>query len=290
MAIGTAAAIGLGVAGVGSALSASSNKKAASKAANVSQQNNTENNALAREIYGKNQQVLSPFMERGNAAGDAINALLGIAPAQTQQTQRTQPNAFSQFVGSPNAFTPFGGAGSPYSLGDYAGLGRDFFDARSYTMSNTLAPTVAQTGVTQPTTEQEILSSADQQNAAFDSFRNSTGYQFRLGEGMDSLNSGFAASGMLQSGARDRAAMEYGQNFASNEFGNYMNALGLQQSVGAGSASSLAGVGQNYASQVINSNNQNAANQANAALVRGNNNVLGNVAGVIGGGLLGGGF
>jgi hypothetical protein len=290
MAIGTAAAIGLGVAGVGSALSASSNKKAASNAANVSQQNNTENNALAREIYGKNQQALSPFMERGNAAGSAINALLGIAPAQTQQTQQTQPNAFSQFVGSPNAPTPFGGAGAPYSLGDYAGLGRDFFDARSYTMSNTVAPTAAQTGVTQPTTEQEILSSADQQNAAFDNFRNSTGYQFRLGEGMDALNSGFAASGMLQSGARDRAAMEYGQNFASNEFGNYMNALGLQQSVGAGSASSLAGVGQNYASQVINSNNQNAANQANAALVRGNNNVLGNVAGVIGGSLLGGGF
>lgn len=276
------AAVGLG----SSLLSSRSNSRAIDRATDAQTDGTQQSLALQREIYGNNEATLSPFVNRGNAAGGAINALLGIAPAQT--AQQTQPNAFSQFVGSPNAPTPFGGAGAPYGLGDFAGLGRDFFSATNYGTPG-INP-AAQTGVVQPTTEQQILSSGDQQNAAFDNFRNSTGYLFRRGEGMDALNSGFAASGMLQSGARDRAALEYGQNFASNEFGNYLNALALQQSVGAGSASSLAGVGQNYASQVSNLNQNQASFLGNAAVARANNNnaligSIGNIAGTVIGGL-----
>ncbi len=36
---------------------------------------------------------------------------------------------------------------------------------------------------------------------AFDNYRNLTGYQFRLGQGMDALNTKLAASGTLNSGA-----------------------------------------------------------------------------------------
>lgn len=289
MAIGTAAAIGLGLAGVGAGASALSSNSASRRAAETSQQNNAANTALAREIYGSNQQALSPFMTRGNAAGNQINALLGLGGSQqAAQPAAVQPNALSQFYGST------GTAGLPYGLGDgyyapgdfnpsdvgaYPGYNPNALSAygtpQGYVGGQPVANTTA--GGATGQTAQEAA------NDAFDIFRNSTGYQFRLGEGLDAVNSGYAGAGTLQSGAAMRGITEYGQNFASNEFANYLNALGAQQSVGAGAASSLAGVGQNFASQVINSNNQNAANQMNAQLAR--QSGFGNLAGIIGGGL-----
>ena len=44
------------------------------------------------------------------------------------------------------------------------------------------------------------------------------GYQFRLKQGMDTLNSSMAAQGLGQSGAALKAAQEYGQGFAANEY------------------------------------------------------------------------
>lgn len=106
---------------------------------------------------------------------------------------------------------------------------------------------------------------------AFDTYRNSTGYQFRLGEGMNALNSGYAGAGTIQSGAAMKAATEYGQNFASNEFGNYMGALGNQQGVGLSAGGALAGVGTNYANSLGNIYGQRADTIGNAALANASN-------------------
>ena len=296
MAIGTAAAIGLGLAGVGAVASSRSASSASRRAAETSTSNTAANNALALNIYGQNQQALSPFMNSGNVAGNQINALLGLGGAPQQQVQ---PNALTQFTGN----APYGGAGMPYGLGDayvpqgtFGGFnppgygdatGNLGFDGRpdQVATGGGVMPTGGALGGGTGGTMPQGQTAQQAANDAFDIFRNSTGYEFRRGEGLDAVNSGYAGAGILQSGAAMRGITEYGQNFASNEFGNYMNALGTQQAVGAGAASSLAGVGQNYASQVINSNNANAANQMNAQLARGNNNALGNVAGMIGGGL-----
>ena len=276
MAIGTAAAIGLGVAGVGSVLSSSSNKKAASKAADVSEANNTRNIALQREIYGQNQQALSPFMQRGNAAGDQLNAMLLGAPTQ-QQVAQPAPNALAQF-GRMNA-------AAPYGLQDGVNIDqRDMWMrgnvAQAPAYSRGYAPlagaTAAQGNVTVPA----------QQADPFDAFRNSTGYQFRLGEAMDQVNSGYAGAGVLQSGAAIKAIAQRAGQEADNTFGQYAGLLQGQQAVGAGAASALAGVGQNFANSVTASNNMNAANQANALLVRGQNS-FGNTLGMVGGVLTG---
>ena len=58
-------------------------------------------------------------------------------------------------------------------------------------------------------------------------------YQFRLGEGMKALDRQAAARGGLISGGALKAAQRYGQDFASQEFGNAYNRL-----------AGLAGVGQ----------------------------------------------
>lgn len=49
------------------------------------------------------------------------------------------------------------------------------------------------------------------------------GYQFRLGQGMQGLQRQLAASGLGQSGAALKAAQEYGQGLASQEYGDAYN-------------------------------------------------------------------
>jgi hypothetical protein len=127
-------------------------------------------------------------------------------------------------------------------------------------------------------------------DSAFQQYLGSSGYQFRLGEGMNALNSGYAGAGVLQSGAAMRGAQEYGQNFASNEFGNYMQMLDNQQRLGLSATLGQAGLGQSYVGTVTNNNWMNADNQGNAALIRGQNNPFATALSGIGGTLMSGGL
>lgn len=119
MAIGTAAAIGLGIAGVGSFLGSKSNKKAANTAANAQLQTANQNNALARDIYGQNKTALTPFMQGGTAAGTQLNALLGLGtPAQANEAR----GDFRNWIGNSDYGFQFGQGSNALNSG-YAGAG-----------------------------------------------------------------------------------------------------------------------------------------------------------------------
>lgn len=185
-----AAVVGSAVIGAGaSAASASSSKKAANKATAAQQQAAAANNALQEKIYNQNTANLKPIMDRGNAAGTAMNALLL-------------------------------GSGSEY-------------------------------------------------DAAFDRYRKSTGYDFRLGEGMDAIQTAAASRGSLRTGDTLKALMEHNQNLGSAEFGNYLTQLGNQQHAGLTGANALAGVGTGYANAVAANNNNAATAAGNNALLKG---------------------
>lgn len=119
---------------------------------------------------------------------------------------------------------------------------------------------------------------------AFKNFQNSTGYQFRQNEGMRSLDNSYASRGVGQSGAAAKAALQYGQNLASGEFGNYLNALTGQQGVGLTAAGAQAGVSTNFVNQTTANNNNAASAAANAAIAKGNatGNMWQGVAGGLG--------
>lgn len=299
MAIGTAAAIGLGVGVLGagaSALSASKNSKAINKATDAQTESNAASIALQREVYGQNKETLSPFVARGNAAGETMNALLGLGGAM-QPINGQQPIAGGQNQaqrGGPGAANYYGfGDGSIFS-GDYnepnfparLGVGNFNIPINAYqSLPNAVPNQAAQTSGVQPTIAgNEGMTPQEAANDAFDIFRGSTGYQFRVNEGMDALNSGYAGSGMLQSGAALKALDDYRQNMASAEFGNYMGMLGNQQGVGLSAAGAQAGVGVDYANNVSNLNAQNANALANAAVAKANNSnaLIGGIAGSIG--------
>lgn len=272
-----------GVASIGGALLGSSaQKSAANKAADASLQVAQQNNALARDIYGQNQQSLSPFMQRGNAAGSAINALLGLDEAANVNTA-SSPNAAPA---TPSTFIPpvgsaVNGGGRFDALGNVGRINED--PAIMARMQSAQAPPVAAAPPMQAVPAGQSPQQAAQ--SAFDIFKNSTGYQTRLNEGFNALNTGYAARGLLQSGAALKALNRFGQDFASNEFGNYLGYLSNQQGVGLSGASALAGVGQNYVNNVSANNNSAGTAAANAALMKGqaNANMFGSIAGSLGG-------
>lgn len=80
---------------------------------------------------------------------------------------------------------------------------------------------------------------------AFQQYQDSTGYQFRLDQGMDAIEGSRAARGILNSGATSKALMEHGQNFASAEYNNYLDRLSQQQNTGLQSAYQVASSGAN---------------------------------------------
>lgn len=198
---------GIAAAGaVGGALISSSATKKASQAASDA---SAQNDARATQIYQENKGILSPYVQQGYSANNAIGALTGIG-------------------------------GTP---GDKAAY-----------------------------------------QAAFDNYQKSTGYEFRTSEGMKALSSRLAGSGVLNSGAAQKSALQYGQGIASAEFGNYLAALQGQQQVGLSAGNALAGVGTNYSNATAANNNAAASNIGNAALAGASNtnNLIGGLAGIAG--------
>jgi len=107
------------------------------------------------------------------------------------------------------------------------------------------------------------------------------GYAFRLSEGQQAIDRSAAAKTGLQSGAALKAATTYGQNMASQEYGNAFGRYMQQKTQNFNQLSSLAGLGQSanqstaaagstYAGNAAGNITGNAANQGNAALAQGN--------------------
>lgn len=89
------------------------------------------------------------------------------------------------------------------------------------------------------------------------------GYQFRLQQGQDAIQSSAAAQGGLLSGATLKALQNYGQESASQEYGNAYNRFNADQTNRYNRLSNLVGIGQNAAAQVGNAGAQTSQAIAN---------------------------
>lgn len=139
----------------------------------------------------------------------------------------------------------FGGSQQSSSSGNYAYPG----------LSTSLSPIIGN-GVSSSNQLANLLglNGAQGQNAAFDNWRNSTGYQFGLNQGMQSINGNAAAQGLLNSGSTAKALETYGQNYANTQYGNYFNQLSGLLGQGLQGAGVLAGAGQHSSSQGTSNN------------------------------------
>lgn len=94
-------------------------------------------------------------------------------------------------------------------------------------------------------------------------FFTSPDYQFRLGQGLNTLQNSAAAKGGLLSGNAMRAISDYGQNTAASEFQNYWNRMFQQMQTGQNGALGQASVGAQQAGQI--GNTMQGIGQANAS-------------------------
>jgi hypothetical protein len=88
------------------------------------------------------------------------------------------------------------------------------------------------------------LNGGQAQTQGFDNFRNSTGYQFGMDQGMKAITGGAASKGLLGSGSTLKALQGFGQNFASSKYGDYLSQLFNLGNMGQQSANIISGAGQ----------------------------------------------
>lgn len=255
-----------GIAAAGAIGSAAIGASSAKKAAKASQAGADASIAAQERTYASNTANLSPYMQRGNVAGDYLNAMLGLPSATTTSITAASPqNALAGNTGG--------------LVGAAARDGRfDNIDPRIAAMFPNAAAQGILNGqqpgqVQQPgtvTATNPGVTQADAQNA-FGNYIKNSDYGFQFATGANGVNSGYAGNGTLQSGAAMKALEGYRQNLQAGYRGEYMGALGNQQGVGLSGASALAGVGQSYANSLGTIYGNNAANRANASLVAGAN-------------------
>jgi len=113
-------------------------------------------------------------------------------------------------------------------------------------------------------------------------FQEDPGYQFRLNQGLQGLNSALAARGMGRSGAALKALTGYNQNFAANEYNNAynrnFNTMSYLAGLGQNAYQNAAGYAGAYGSG--NADIKMGLGNANAAAEIGHGNKLANLAGM----------
>lgn len=285
MAIGTTAAI-LGSAALGagaSVIGGRNQSKAAQQAANASQAASDQATAEQARQYNQSRQDMLPWQTVGKSALTELAGLYGLnanpnggANASTYAYLQANPyNAGEIQKGN------FGGPGDLNAAvnwnrneygGDVANSGRVTAQGYTTTANGGQAPATGQ-----------VASGSSAMNPFFAS----PDYQFRQSEQARALTARNAAIGIQDSGAAQKAAIQYSGNLASGEFNNYANRLSSLAGVGQTAAQNTAQLGQNYANAVGNIGMNNAQNLGSSYQQQGANsaNMWGNLAG-IGSGLL----
>jgi hypothetical protein len=265
--IGTALAIGLGVASaaasVGSAAlgahaagkAADTQSAAALNAAQIQAQSSKEALAEQQRQFNIQQQNIAPFLRTGTNANAELAYLMGVSPQTAQQGTSAPPGAIGTTQDGGQVYPPGYGSGigpdyqkapaygqmrAPEDAGLGEGVQTDQIGGGIQSDPNgvPLAPGAA-SGTAPDFQPNPALGAAgsllapwtEQFQAPTDvTEQNDPGYQFRLAEGMKALQRSAAAKGNLFTGGTGKALTRYGQDYASSEYGNvYNRALGQFQ-------------------------------------------------------------
>lgn len=280
--IGAVATIGGGL------LSASAQKKAGKDAAAATERASEREIQFARDTYNQNAARLDPYNQSGQYAMGVLNGLLygdaapniaaspvttGGALAMAEEPEFQMPGGFSNIA--------YGMAIDQIKSGKITSADqinqpalKDYFNKWTAWKNAKTTPGVTTGGVT-----------GAQARNAFDTFRNSTNYQFQLSEGLKGVQTGMGALGAFDSGATRKALNDYAGNMALGSLGSYMSQLQAMMGSGLSASGALAGVSTNTMNAVNASTRAAGEAQANAALIRGNAtaNMYGNIAGALGG-------
>ena len=230
-------AIGAGILAGGSLLSGLFGAGASKDAANQQAQSNAQALAFQQNVFNTTQANLAPYLGTGTNALYSLAQLYGVQPGGV------------------------GGAGT--SSGTAATPGATFDNGQSVPWlagggGGSSGVTSAAAGAVPPAPGGAA--------AAYQNFTQTPAYQFPLQQGLLAVDRSAASRGGLASGGTLKAATQYGQGYASQNFGNYVSQL--QQ---------LATMGQNSGALTGSQGNQAAGNVSNILSTIGGANAAGTV-------------
>ena len=113
------------------------------------------------------------------------------------------------------------------------------------------------------------LNGVQGQNTGFNNWKDSTGYQFGLNQGVGSIVGNAATNGLLNSGATAKAVDTYGQNYANTQYGNYTGMLQNLLGTGVSSAGVLSSAGNTSQSSGSGSSTKGAGGFIGSLLGKG---------------------
>lgn len=239
-------ALGAILGAAGSVLGSLFSAGQANRAANAQEAIGREQIDLFRNVQQQQTNALAPFLRGGTIANDAYLYELGLGAAPAVGGMPAQVTVI------PGTTTGGRAAVDPVQLriakqrADT--LGGEYVRRYQAMLAASNAP-----GTTTPTMYEVAgrrFGTMDEANAfaranptggtAYGGFTKTPGYDFRMREGMDALQSSAAARGNLFSGATMRAAQQFGQDYASSEYQSYLDRLAGLASGGAGAATGQA--------------------------------------------------
>lgn len=136
-------------------------------------------------------------------------------------------------------------------------------------LSNALGSTVTQgVGAGNQLGNMLGLNGTQGQSDAFKNWQNSTGYQFGLNQGQQSINGNAATTGLLNSGSTAKALETYGQNYADTQYGNYTGQLQNLLNGGLQAGNTISGAGNvSQSQQQANNSSKGVDTSRNGSLI-----------------------
>ena len=241
--------IGAGLQHRASKKAASAQKEAAYEASQTARDLSAEQMDLYKQIYDEQKAQQAPYLQQGQAAIGKLGSLMGLKQKMTPQEKG---NAIISVLTG-------GGNPSPIESNNVI---------KNYnTLDNPLGDPF-----------KDYLAKSGLSGGQFN--QNNPQYQFLLKQGQQALDRSAAARGMGYSGAQMKAAQQFGQGLASqqydkeysrasDEFSNYYNRLAALAQGGQQAVQATGNQGAQYA--------QNAANTL-ASLSNARTNILGQQA------------
>lgn len=278
--------VGAGVAAVGVGVSASNGKKSAKAASKASDAGSAYAADLQQQQFDQTRQDNAAGRVAGSASTNRLAELMGIDTAQAkldeaaQQIKSLFPNWYTGDQNSSHDIVNSFLVMAPEILGSSELQQKWMYGPDQLSNLGSLLPQ-AQAAMDAQNAPRSADFGALTKKFTLADYEADPGYAFRLTEGQKALDRSAAARGGLQSGSALKAAARFGQDYASNEYGNAYTRFNTDQSTKFNRLASLAGIGQtanaasaaagqNYANQAGGYAMTNAANQGNAALAAGN--------------------
>lgn len=276
------------IAAVGSALISAN---ASDKAGNSQDRAAREAAKVDKYIFDKQVELQSPFRDAGLTANNRLSYLLGLSPTGGSASQLTYDQIRGELLKDYTRTTSSRPSNSP-SMRNATNEERRAADRAAASRGPTT--TIDEAGLEaaiQSRLAQQAQQQAQQQAAAsgdadygslmrrfsMEDFEADPGYAFRQQEGMKGIEGGAAARGSLLSGGALKAIQKYGQDLASQEYGNAYGRYNADQTNQYNRLAGLVNTGQGATNQLTNAAGNLGSNLSSNIIGAGNAQAAGQI-------------